>query len=243
MVESTNEVTEVPSAPQTLAGGAPPELPKEEIKAAEFKMPKNNQESLSMCKWLKEQGNEFYKQKEFQKAISKYARIRMFSKVLLAEEAGDHMLSMVAKAKGEENEKLTEAENKEIKDIVAAGNLNMSICFFNLKNYPKSKEKASESLNMKKSIKAYYRRAQARAYMKDYDGACDDLKSAIKMDTNDPNDFQAELIKYEKYAKAARKSSDDKLRKAMKGGLFGGEEPKEEKKPVAEESKEEKPKL
>ena len=65
----------------------------------------------------------------------------------------------------------------------------MSICFFNLKKYLKSKEKATKSLEMKKSIKAYYRRAQARAYMKDYDGACDDLKSAIKMDMNDPNDF------------------------------------------------------
>ena len=51
--------------------------------------------------------------------------------------------------------------------------------------------------------------------MKDYDGACEDLKSAIKMDTSDPNDCQAELIKYEKYAKAAKKESDAKLRKAM----------------------------
>ena len=51
--------------------------------------------------------------------------------------------------------------------------------------------------------------------MKDYDGACEDLKEAIKLDTTDPNDCQAELIKYEKYAKAARKESDNRMRKAM----------------------------
>ena len=107
----------------------------------------------------------------------------------------------------------------------------MSICFFHLQKYAKSKEKASLSLETKKSIKAYYRRAQARARMKDFDGACDDLKAAIKMDTSDPNDFQAELAKYEKHARAARKAADDKLRKAMQGGIFGkGDEKPEEKK-------------
>ena len=73
--------------------------------------------------------------------------------------------------------------------------------------------------------------------MKDYDGACEDLKEAIKLDTTDPNDCQAELIKYEKYAKAARKESDNRMRKAMQGGLFATEEKKEEVK--TEEVKEE----
>ena len=55
--------------------------------------------------------------------------------------------------------------------------------------------------------------------MKDYDGACDDLKLAIKMDTSDPNDCQAELAKYEKYAAKALKESDNKLKKAMQAGF------------------------
>ena len=134
---------------------------------------------------------------------------------------------------------MTDAENQEAKDCVAAANLNMSICFFYQKKYGKSKEKASKSLEYKKSIKGYYRRAQARAFMKDYDGACEDLKEAIKLDTSDPNDCQAELIKYEKYAKAARKESDNRMRKAMQGGLFGKEEKKEEVK--QEEAPEPKP--
>ena len=114
---------------------------------------------------------------------------------------------MVKKAKGEKEEQdpLTEAETQELKDVCAAAALNMSICFFQLKNYQKSKEKATQSIDIKKSIKGFYRRAQARAFLKDFDGACEDLKEAIKLDTTDPNDCQAELIKYEKYAAAARK--------------------------------------
>ena len=106
----------------------------------------------------------------------------------------------------------------------------MSICFFHLKKFGKSKEKASKSLELKKSIKGYFRRAQARAYMKDFDGACEDLKGAIKMDSSDPNNCKAELAKYEKYAAQARKESDNRMRKAMQGGLFGKEESKEESK-------------
>ena len=101
----------------------------------------------------------------------------------------------------------------------------MSICFFQLKNYAKSKEKATQSIDIKKSIKGYYRRAQAKAFLKDFDGACQDLKEAIKLDTSDPNDCQAELAKYEKYAAAARKKSESGLKKAMQKGLFGNDEP------------------
>ena len=111
----------------------------------------------------------------------------------------------------------------------------MSICFFYLQKYQKSKEKATLSLDVKKSIKAYYRRAQARARMKDFDGACDDLKAAIMMDTSDPNDYQSELGKYEKHAKAARKNADKKLQAAFKGGIFGKSEKPEEKEQVQEE--------
>ena len=98
MVESTNEVSEVPSAPQTLAAGAPPEKQQtEELKSTQsgFKMPQTPKETLQVCKLLKDEGNIMFKQKDYQKAISKYSRIMMFSKTLMAEEGGDHMLSMV----------------------------------------------------------------------------------------------------------------------------------------------------
>ena len=65
----------------------------------------------------------------------------------------------------------------------------MSICFYLLKNYEKSIEKASESLKVKKTLKGYYRRGKAYAALLQYDNAAEDLKSAVKMDTSDPNDI------------------------------------------------------
>ena len=49
-------------------------------------MPQTPKETLEMCKLLKDEGNLWFKQKEYAKAISKYARIGMFSKTILAEE-------------------------------------------------------------------------------------------------------------------------------------------------------------
>ena len=48
--------------------------------------------------------------------------------------------------------------------------------------------------------------------MKDFWGACKDLKEAIAMDKNDPNDFARELAQFEAFAKAKDKKSDQKLR-------------------------------
>ena len=69
----------------------------------------------------------------------------------------------------------------------------MSICYFLQENYRKSIDRATESLEMMKTIKAYYRRAKALAAIKDYWGACKDLKEAVKMDKTDPNDFKREI--------------------------------------------------
>ena len=85
----------------------------------------------------------------------------------------------------------------------------MSICFFNQKNYTRAKETATASLDIKKSIKAYGWRAKARAYLNEFEDACEDIRLALKLDTSDPNNLQAELTKYEKYAKAARKTEND----------------------------------
>ena len=77
----------------------------------------------------------------------------------------------------------------------------MAICYFMQENYRKSIDRATESIGMQKTIKAYYRRAKALAAIKDYWGACKDLREAIKMDKSDPNDFAREVAQYEALAK------------------------------------------
>lgn len=72
-------------------------------------------------------------------------------------------------------------------------------------------ERATESLNLQKGVKAYYRRAKAKAALKDFWGAVTDLREAINLDPEDPNDFQTELDRYEAMGQAKDKQSDKKL--------------------------------
>ena len=81
----------------------------------------------------------------------------------------------------------------------------MATCFFLLKNYKKTIEKATESLKLKKTVKAYYRRGKAYAALEDYEDAVVDLTAAIKMDTSDQNDIMRELVMFERKAKAQQK--------------------------------------
>ena len=90
---------------------------------------------------------------------------------------------------GKGDEKLSEEEVVELTQVQASAFLNMSVCYYMLKDYPKSRDRATSSLQLQKSTKGFYRRAVAKKMMTDYDGACEDLKEAIKLDTSDPNDF------------------------------------------------------
>ena len=65
----------------------------------------------------------------------------------------------------------TASEVEQARELVATSNLNMSLCYFMLKNYQKSSEKATESLKYRKTIKALYRRAKAYEKRGDYERA------------------------------------------------------------------------
>ena len=77
----------------------------------------------------------------------------------------------------------------------------MAVCYFLQGNFDKSIDKATLSLGLKKTIKGYYRRGKAYASKKNYHKAVEDLKAAIMLDTEDPNDIQTEMNKYMAFAK------------------------------------------
>ena len=109
------------------------------------------------------------------------------------------------------DDKLTEEEKKQAIQIQASTFLNLAICYFLKEDYRKSIERATESLNLQQGVKAYYRRAKAKAALKDYWGATADLDEAIKIDPSDPNNFQTEKDRFEAMAVAKDKQSDKKL--------------------------------
>ena len=87
-------------------------------------MPKTPSEKVAECKRLKEEGNQYFKEKNYVKARGCYGRIEMFSKPFLEDidasgaDVEDFSLGMVSKASGAETaDKLTETEKKELKEI------------------------------------------------------------------------------------------------------------------------------
>ena len=91
------------------------------------------------------------------------------------------------------NSKQTKIDSEttaEIVDLQSITSCNMANCFFRLKNYNKAIEKATESINLKKNVKALYRRGMSYGALEQYDQAVEDFLLVVKMDTSDPNDYQ-----------------------------------------------------
>ncbi len=56
-------------------------------------------------------------------------------------------------------------------------------------------------MQLKKSIKAFYRRGKAHAALERFEEAAADLKQAVMLDTSDPNDIQQEMVIFNARAK------------------------------------------
>ena len=105
----------------------------------------------------------------------------------------------------------SEDEVRQAHEVAASTTLNMSICYYLLKEYKKSVEKAEISLKHKKTVKAFYRRGKAYAMLKDYDRAISDMESAVKLDPSDVNDIQQEIVQLRVMQKAQEKQAQQKL--------------------------------
>lgn len=67
------------------------------------------------------------------------------------------------------------SEKDQIQELQATTFLNMAICFFLTGQYQKSVEKATKSLEHKKTLKAYYRRGKAHLARNDFENAIKDF--------------------------------------------------------------------
>lgn len=147
---------------------------------------------------LKEEGNKLFQNSDYENAIKKYARVRLFTQPFIPKGNQDEIMSMMVKSK---TDGISSEKKIEVVDLQAQTSLNMSTCFFKLGNYKKAVDKATESINLKKTYKAYYRRGIAYSKLLQFDNAASDLEAALKTDVNDPMKITNELNQFR--AKAA----------------------------------------
>ena len=113
---------------------------------------------------FKEEGNVYFKQKDYKKAISKYVRVYLFLKVTVDEltakfrkkddAGGDPAMAMLA---NRQKSTLTDEEKQEVRDLQATTYLNLAVCFHLDKRYDKAIENAKKSLELNTTIKGFYR--------------------------------------------------------------------------------------
>ena len=168
---------------------------------------------------LKEEGNEFFKQKDYEKASRAYRRGTNALKPLNRGNTGD----------------------EQVKALLISLQTNLSMMCFKLDKHKQSCQVATSALKIDNTnVKARYRRAVARRRMGEYEEARNDLRDALKHDPGN-NAVKKELLSLKKEIEETKRTQRQSLQKAFAkggGGLYDDKE--KEKQLKAEEERQRK---
>ena len=108
---------------------------------------------------LKDEGNFYFKQKDYKKAISKYVKVQLYIKPLAPPEISASDMDPTLKMMGGMKQfNLSDEELKACRELQATAYLNMAICHHINKDYEKAIKNGKLSIDYNnKVIKAHYR--------------------------------------------------------------------------------------
>jgi tetratricopeptide (TPR) repeat protein len=136
-------------------------------------------ELLDQADVLKNEGNDFFKVKDYGKARSKYSRVFAYTKGIAAGqiEGDDDSSDVGAKIalKGLVSEEIKNRATNLERDV----NNNMAMVYLYEKKWPKVIEKATASIRIDPSPKAYFRRGKAYSMKNNFEQAYKDFESGI----------------------------------------------------------------
>lgn len=182
----------------------------EEQEKAQAELTQKMTNMVEQAQKFKDEGNELFKEGELKKARYKYVKVFAYTKTLTGggPNGGDGMVDMALKAsqKGEIDADL----KKKAKDIERDVNSNMAMVFIKEKNWSKAVEKATNSLNLEKTVKGYFRRGTAYAMKNDYENAYKDFEAGKQLDPESTGLFDKEIEKTRKREKEYDKKTSQK---------------------------------
>jgi len=163
----------------------------------------------------KEQGNNFFKEKDFDKAARSYRR-------------GVNALKPLNKAN---------TGDDQVKALLVSLQTNLSMMCFKMSKYKQSMTVAGNVLKIDaKNVKARYRRAVAHRKLGNTDEAREDLKEALKLDPSNTA-VKKELLSVKKELETIKAAQKKGLQKAFGTGSFLYDDKEAEKKRKEEEKK------
>ena len=169
-----------------------------------------HEDKIREAERLKTEGNIFFKQKEFKKAFCCYHKVFFMINGIIDphDEINKYSLKNSEVATPEILEKV-----KELKSSVFS---NMSQIDIINKNYGKAVERASKSLEIKKSIKGFYRRGIAYIEISEFEKARKDLETVREMDMASGSTLNEDLEEKFQLIKQKEKAFDKELRGKFK---------------------------
>jgi tetratricopeptide (TPR) repeat protein len=179
-------------------------------------IPQTLDEKVQFASGLKDEGNTFFRNGEYKKAIHKYKRMFLYLTGIGSspmEVFGSQMNTAAnASSSARANEKM-----KAVDQLILTANLNLSQCYLKISppDYRRAKEYADKVLQKEAdNAKALFRRAQAYMGMQDVERARQDLQKAESLSPNDPL-IKQHLKKLEQIEK-----QQDKKQKELYKKLF-----------------------
>lgn len=150
---------------------------------------------LDQAEGAKKEGNDFYKAKEYEKAIDKYSKVFAFTRSIVSGEAeeGDTELAEALQNtnSGEEGEIL----KARAKNLERDANNNLARIYLVQKQWEKAIEKTTDSLNIEKTSKGYFRRGKAYAESNKFEEALKDFMTGKEQFPEDAKEFDSEIAK------------------------------------------------
>mmetsp|Transcript_53225 Transcript_53225/g.116841 ORF Transcript_53225/g.116841 Transcript_53225/m.116841 type:complete len:191 (+) Transcript_53225:24-596(+) len=144
-------------------------------------------ELLAAAQEFKKQGNAFFKEGNYPKALFQYHQALNFVKPVGIPGEVDAATSQ-AQALGVKGKDMSipAEELDELRDLKASTNLNMLQCYMKQdpSKLPKALASATEALRHRETSKGYFKRGQCHLLREDIDGARHDFEKARELDTD-----------------------------------------------------------
>lgn len=151
---------------------------------------------MNQAEKLREEGNELFEAQEYEKARGKYSKVFAFTRGITNPTASgaDSMINIAIKAaeKGHADEDIKAKARLLERDV----NSNLAMVYLLEENWNKAIEKATNSLNIEKTPKSYFRRGKAYAMKNEFENAYKDFEEGKLLEDSESHKvFDDEIAK------------------------------------------------